>query len=184
MKKLVLKPTSGEEDVRLIAMIHDWELRRDIPADPTTPRQLLWVLPDGETSLTYVEDTLLQSRYLMPAGPAEAEAEQRIRAGLEVYDPSDLRRLLLPDLDASEALRLIAAAALMAPDDFDQEHFDLFAQALRHPEADVRRAAVFAITYVPWRQFRDLLADLPSRDPAVATDAQVVLSSIDEHGWR
>lgn len=183
MKKLVLKPTSGENDVRLIAMVHGWELQADIPAGDT-PRQIHYAMPDGQTAVVYVEDTLLQTYYLVLNGPAEDDAERKVHAGLEVYSPSDLRRLLNPDVDTYDALRLVGAAAQMAPEGFDQRTFDLFSAALGNPDFEVRRGAIFAITYVPWRQFRDILLDIMAKDPDVSKDAETVLGIIDEHGWR
>lgn len=183
MKKLVLKPTSGENDVRLIAMIHNWELQADIPAGDK-PRQIHYAMPDGLTSVVYVEDTLLQTYYLILNGPAENDAERKVHAGLEVYAQSDLRRLFDPDADTYDALRLVGAATVMAPEEFDQRTFDLLCAALRNPDFEVRRGAVFAITYLPWRPFRALLLDIQAKDPDVSKEAEMVLGIIDEHGWR
>jgi hypothetical protein len=52
MRKAVLKPTSGEMDVKLIATIHGWQLQRDLPAQGAAPRQLLWVAPDMRSCKT------------------------------------------------------------------------------------------------------------------------------------
>jgi hypothetical protein len=127
---------------------------------------------------------VLQNRYLVISGPAEDKVAQQLRDGLEVFELSSIQRLASPELNATEAVALVNATVLMAPDKFDPQFFEHLAAALRHPEPEVRRAAVFAITYLPWRQFRDLLLELERQDPTIERDVQVVIKALDEHGWR
>ena len=181
--KLVLKPTSEETDLKLIASLKGWQLLRENPAEPAIPHQILWTTPDGATTIIYVEDQLLQTRYLTISGPEEQAIAKQLEAGLEAYSLDDLSRLSSPDLAPPEAVVLVNAAALKAPQEYDAELFELISKALQHPAVEVRRAAVFAITYVPWRQFRNVLSQLGNTDPALARDVQVVIDTIDDEGW-
>lgn len=182
--KLVLKPTSQETDVALIAQIHHWRLVHDIAPATGRPRQLVWSTPSGDASITYVDDNLLNLRYLQFRGK-EREVAKQIQDGLEVVEQTDLQRIADPGLDPPTAVQLVNAAALMASDrPFDPGTFALFSQALRHPANAVRRAAIFAITYLPWRQFREKLLLLAAGDETLAHDVHVVVSSIDQHGWK
>ena len=182
--KLVLKPTSGETDVKLISMIQGWQLQREIAADATMPRQILWVTPDGSTSIVYVEDQILQLAYLLVNGPEEATVQKQVVDGLEIYTSESLQRLASPDVATDEAITLVNAAAVMAPADYDAEVFAVVKNALRHADLAVRRTAVFAVTYMPWRQFRDLLVETGKTDPDLTRDVQVVTDAIDAQGWR
>lgn len=182
--KLVLKPTSGETDVKLIAMIHGWQLQRENEAGPTMPRQILWATPDGSTSVVYIEDQILQLGYLLVNGPEEASVHKQVVDGLEIYTFDHLRRLEAADLPADEAITMVNVAAIMGPADYDAQFFELLKQALRHADLAVRRTAIFAITYLPWRQFHELLEQTGQTDHQLARDVQVVTEAIDAMGWR
>jgi len=183
MIKLVLKPTSAEMDVRLIAQIHGWPFLGEVPAGPSNPRQIVWAAEDA-TEITYVEDTVLRQPYLVISGSREESVAERLQNGLEIYDPTQVVQVPLANLGADEASRLVNAAALMAPVEFNIPFYEFFGGALQHPSAEVRRAAIFAITYVPWKQFRDLLLTIKTRDTALSRDIEIVVQSIDVHGWH
>ena len=181
--KLVLKPTSNEMDVRLIASINHWQIQADIPADASTPWQIIWMLPEGDTRVIYVEDSLLRINYLVVEGSREVQVAELVQKGLEVYDSSDIDRLRQRDMDPAEAEKLVSVMALLAMDRFDREIYTLFSIALEHPAVSVRRAAVFAITYAPWQPLRNLLWKRQDEDSEIRPDIEVILKSIDQHGW-
>lgn len=178
---LVLKETSKEPDVRLIASIHGWALLAEYPASDSTPRQIRWDY-QGDTAIVYLEDFLLDLNYLVVQGPREATVREQVFNGLEAYTSDDVFGLDSADVDAATAGTLIKVAALVAPRAFDEDFFALFVRALHHEALDVGRAAVFAVNYLPWTQLRQALLDLKERRPALSMDVDVVVRANDEHG--
>lgn len=181
VKKLVLKPTSRETDIRLIAMLHQWEPEGELPASSQRPRQVQWT--NSDTFITYVEDTILNAAYLVIDGPNTERISDQVRKGLEVYEAADLDELRRSDLPADKAISLVNATVLAAPENFDSSVYDRVAAALRHPAEAVRGAALFAITYVPWKRFRDLLQSIRTEFPGMNADVDKVIEYFDKHGW-
>lgn len=181
--RLVLKLTSSEIDIRLIASINHWQLQGEISADKATPKQIIWTLPESDTRVTYVEDALLGINYLLVTGQLEMQAVEALQNGLEIYSRSEIDPSHLRHVDPAEAEKLVHVIALMAADGFDRKTFDLFAAALAHPAVSVRRAAVFGVTYAPWQSLRELLVKCQAEDPEIGQDVEIVLNSIDQHGW-
>ena len=181
--KIVLRGSSEEIDVAALALIHGWRLEQELPAGIQQPRQVTWRVRDGETAIIYVEDALLSTRYIIVRGPSASDVAQKLINGLEVVDLQDLEALRDRSIDPEKAIQLINAAALLAPEVPNDAFAELLIAGMTHHDTQVQRAAVFAITYVPWRRFRESLTKLVASDVAIARDAEVIIQTLDRQGW-
>src|ERR1700719_2566660 len=107
--KLVLKPTSREADVRLIAMIHGWHLEAELNATQERPLQIQWIVA-ADTRVTYVEDSLLNGAYLVIDGPHTEQVIDQVYKGLEVYRTIDFKAIENKELAPEKAAALVNAA--------------------------------------------------------------------------
>lgn len=180
--KLVLKNTTGELDVRLIASINGWQLVSEHHRINNTPHQIQW-LYSNETIIVFIEDFLLNQNYLYIEGDELDAVKQQVIKGLEIYDEESICQLQSDFINQSEACPLINVAALMAPPGFNEKYYEIFLRAFYSQNQDVQKTAIFAITYVPWRQFREVLVKLKDEFPEVSKDIDVVIQANDQHGW-
>lgn len=181
---VAVKDTVGRDDANLVALIHGWELANEVAATERTPYQKIWTTGGGSTSVLYVEDALLGLRYFQIRGEEPERVVKQLKDALEVYDEGELAGMLGEGREPREAVRALHVAAVTAPSAYDEGYFELFEKGFAHPEAEVRRAAVFAVAYVGWREFRAPLERLRALDAEAGPDAAVMLSSLEQHNWR
>jgi hypothetical protein len=179
---IVLKETSGEIDVRLIASINSWQFLIEHPFSNNTPHQIKWVY-NNDTVITFIEDFLLQLNYLFVQGIDSDIIKQQAINGLEIYTEADIYRLNTEIIHSPEACVLIKVAALMASKVFHQGIFELFLRAFSSNSPDVQRAAVFAVNYIPWVEFRETLLRFRDIYPDLSIDIDVIVQANDSHGW-
>ena len=179
---LVLKETSKEEDVRLIAAINGWVLVAEYPNVNNTPHQIQWNY-NLDTFIVFVEDFLLELNYLVIEGLDMEIVKNHVINGLEIYSEEDVLGINSEALDDSEVGNLIKVACLIAPRKFDEGFFKIFLKAFNSKSIDVQRVAVFAVNYVPWIQFREILLKCKNDNPEISIDIDVVVQANDSHGW-
>lgn len=179
---LVLKETSGELDVRLIASINNWQLVAEYPFKDNSPHQIQWQY-GNDTVVVYLEDFLLELNYLVVHGNDEDAVKNQVVNGLEIYTEADVFRLNSEFVDSQTATILIKVASLIAPKTFDEVYFELLLKTFHFKDTDVQRTAVFAVNYIPWIQFRTALLNVKNIYPELSNDIDVVVQANDTHGW-
>lgn len=183
-RRLVLRDDADESDVEELAALVGWPRRVDIPADPEewTPRQISWYVGPA-IALTYCEDLLSGFFYVMITGSDEKVIRSTVELAETTLNTWRLPELVRsadpgadPDTYAAEVLRL----GLGAPVEFDEEFFRSVRRALRSAQPEVRKNAVWAITYEPWPAYAPLLEELleEEQDEEVADIARSVLEEM------
>lgn len=180
--KLVLKNTSSETDVRLIAMIHSWEFVIEFPRENNSPHQVQWKY-GSDTIIVFMEDFLLNMNYLVVDGNDCQVIKKQVIDGLEIYQEADIERLNTDVINTPEASLLINAAALMLASPFEESSYDLFLRAMNSTSEEVQRSAIFAVNYAPWIEFRETLLSLKNTYPYLSKDIDIVIEANDTHGW-
>ena len=97
-----------------------------------------------------------------------------------------VRQLMDPVGEPYDPVLGLYVAALIAPAYADAEILSWIAEAMRHPNAEVRRAACFAATYPGWREFEPLLVRAAESDPAaeVRQFASRTLDALRRNAWK
>jgi hypothetical protein len=183
--RVALKDSVRREDIELIAWIHKWKLFNELEAAKGTPYQKIWTTADERTGINYVEDRFLDLRYLQISGQDVEKVVEQIRgAALESYSEEDIRHVINQGAPPEQVVRAINVAALTAPKQYDSRRFELFEKAFANASLEARRAAVFAVSYVAWPEFRMPLERLRSLDEELREDAALMLDNLAQRSKR
>lgn len=93
------------------------------------------------------------------------EALERVRPSLEVRSQSELLEALWSNHDETELPAALLAAGLGAPLRFAEDLFLPVSQALDHPDPGIREAALWALAYTEWPEWRTVVTPLGDTDP-------------------
>jgi hypothetical protein len=161
-----------------------WPIIGELRADPSRlePYEVIWGKSHGLT-LRYQEDLFTRS----PSAFITGEGEQQLRVASRILkqhlNPSTLEELL----EAADKLRRLPADYMLAvlrlglgsPVNFDERFFDRVQDAMKDSVEGVRKAAVWAASYVNWPQYEPLLAQAAHEDTSeeVRDDAVKVLDA-------
>lgn len=159
----------AEGDAERLANAMGWPVRGEIPADYANgiPHEVQWSAGSA-IILHYLEDDLSGSAYLVVSGDSKEAAEAT--AGIaERQLPAFLSyQELLDSISKArsepEKCRALVRAALGAPKEFDKRLFEIVRTSLSDKSPAVREGAIWATSYAPWPQFRDLLEDVVAHD--------------------
>lgn len=186
MKRLVLKGDVSREEVDQAARTLDWLWWQDVDRTAERPRETIWVTPDHESRVHYIEDFLIGLNYLLFEGP---RADELASAALElptlsVYPHDEvvaIGRVADSRDGLIQAVYLAGVAGL--PGRPDDELLEVFRKCFASDDDDVRHAAIAATGYAGWPQLVDELERLVGSDPdeGVRRDAQLMLDGLREH---
>lgn len=162
-----------------------WRNTRVISGNEETPREIVYETKKPGTVVHWIEDPKIGVDYLAIAGSERDAAAAELRAIREFYSLSEMI-VAASEAEPDEKMAAIYYLALLAPDKLDERVFDIFSRYLRDEEADVRGAAVLAISYVGWPEFIVPLQPLVTRDPdeTVRQDAGVMIANLKRYPAR
>ncbi|WP_410597530.1 HEAT repeat domain-containing protein [Amycolatopsis sp. lyj-23] len=178
--RIVLRPEVTREQVEDAALDLDWLFLQNWPRGEDRPYEDVWVDRDERTWIHYVEDHLVEARYLVVKGADVPAVESEARELLAAYRPEDALRAWDSATTADERVEAVHLLALTAdPEDRSGSVAKLRAAASDDVTA-VRRALVLVTTYVGWPELRQLLEDMTSNDPveAVRQEARLALDGL------
>ncbi|GAB7186584.1 hypothetical protein ATKI12_6415 [Kitasatospora sp. Ki12] len=183
-RRLVLRDGVDESAVEELATLIGWPRRTDIPADHEewTPRQVAWYAGPA-IALTYSEDLLSGFSYVMITGSDERVIRSTVELAeteLNTWRLSELVQGVDPDADPGDYATAVLRLGLGSPSEFDEEFFRIISQALRSHWPEVRKNAVWAITYEPWPAYATPLGELlqEEKDEELADTARIVLEEM------
>jgi hypothetical protein len=184
--RLVIKDYVRREDIDRIAEREGWQFRREVPAQPQKPYSKIWLTQDGETGAAYVEDALINVRYLEVRAYDLPSAVQRIAAVTDTYSDAEIRGMLAYASTPEQWVDVIHKAAVAAPRQFDPSYFQLLLKAKDHPDPRVREAFIEAAPYVLWREMEEPLKEMEKNDPdpEIRRKAGIMLTAMRKHNWR
>ena len=185
---MVLRDAVEVGEIRSLAARLGWNYVGDIDRDPE--RQVFYEAKwevGGDVTAHYIVDELVDERYMVVAGDKESPVEDvvaKVEEHLDVWPFHDL----LDEFDVSvhpagqarSTLRLGAGSPLSA----DEEVLIRVRESAHHGDAAVREAALWAMVYAAWPEYRDDLAVLAGSDPVpeIARQAGLALRQLAEDG--
>ncbi|MEV4129888.1 hypothetical protein [Nocardia sp. NPDC049707] len=183
-RRLVLRDGVDESAVEELAALLGWPRRTDIPEDleEWRPRQIAWYVGPA-IAATYSEDLLSGFPYVMITGSDEKVIRvtaELAESKLDTWRLDELVQSADPEADSATYATSVLRLGMGAPVEFDEEFFRSIRRALRSDRPEVRKYAVWAITYEPWPAHATLLAELldEEQDEEVADLARNVLEEM------
>ncbi|MEV0399637.1 hypothetical protein [Actinoallomurus sp. NPDC050550] len=183
-RRLVLKDSVSPDDIEKLVVSLNWELegyvKRDV--DRQVDFSATWRV-DEVTRVYFVEDDYVDERYFFVSGVEWSEIERvldEIQSSIAVWTLDELilecDGNIYPAGKGKAVVRLGVGAPLEAVDSVK----DRIVGASKHREPRVRRRALRAISYTPWPEYRERLAELADGDldEGVAREARVVLQAL------
>jgi hypothetical protein len=178
--RVVLRPEVTREQVEDAALDLEWLLLKSWPRGQDRPYEDVWVDRDEQTWIHYIEDHLVDLRYLVVKGTDVSAVESEARQLLPAYQAEDARRAWDTATTADERVEAVYLLALTAgPEDRSRAVAALQA-ASSDGDPAVRHALVLATTYVGWPELRRLLELLAKNDSvdAVRQEARLALDGL------
>ncbi|MER7706369.1 HEAT repeat domain-containing protein [Kitasatospora sp. NPDC097605] len=185
-RRLILRDSVDNAEIRAFAEAEGWAYQGDIARDPASHAfyEAKWSLPGG-LSAHYVADEFIDARYLVVTGDDDTRvqaASARVEAALDVRSVDELEADLDVRADPFERARSVLLLGAGSPKRAVDSVVTRVLAAVRHRDARVRRAAVQAMVYAEWPEYREPLADLLTQetDPEVARQAGIALRVLEE----
>jgi len=183
--RVVLGPSSDEGKLVAVGGKDNWSLVQINRATPTQPAERIYATRDRATQIHWIEDHKLGVTYVYVQGSDTARIEQLLRRKLQ-HHPSAaiMKRARDPTLGPEERQYALFYLALDKMDrGFDQETFDIYAQAMRDPDPFVRGSAVLGSAYLAWPQLAAPMRGLASADEpdeSVRRNAALLVGRLDK----
>jgi hypothetical protein len=184
--RIVLKESVSNDDIDRLAWQQNWELYDLLPRTEKAPLTKIWITPDEQTGIHYIEDFYISVRYLLLRGNDIEKIAEKIQASLDTYSLEELHQKVGEVKDKNECIAVILRLGAATTQNYDPRIFQDFKTLMSHPHPDVREAAMFATTYAGWREFREALQHLKEHDPepTVRKFARTTLESLAKNYWQ
>ena len=180
--RLLLKDSMSKSNVYKLSVIRDWLWLERVPQSDSNPYEEIWVkdVYDDQTSIHYLEDHWIDLRYLVARGPDAEEVAQQILSSLEIVDAQEVLRSSPIDLEAE--IKAVYQIGILAPQAFTQNFFEYLESKLTSKEVSIRKAAIIAVAYIGWSEFKPIVRVLKESDPEpeIREDASRLLDGFDE----
>ncbi|MGI5526057.1 hypothetical protein ACQEVX_01110 [Streptomyces syringium] len=174
----MLKPEVTRDDTATLGWNLGWKLDA-VGREGDTPLRDLW--SKGATSITYLEDPVVQLGYFVVRGPDAAVVAQDVRSALAVCSGEEALELLKRADSRDAKVRAIYLVALTAPFEQNDLVVDAFRRIARDAEVDARHALLVGIGYNgSWPALRELAEAVQREDPepVVRRDAGLLLEGL------
>lgn len=182
--RLIIK--SNVPTVESLAWNKSWYLHDFIlPKTEEEVYEQIWLTEDESTSIHYIEDPLIDIRYLFIHGSKQVEVINAISSYLDLFQRGEIFEMIHKAASTEEYIQAIYHLGVTANHDYDKEIFELFKAVFAHSEPKVRNAAILATSYVGWKEFEEPLKNLSDSDPEkeVQEFAKFTLQSLRTRNW-
>lgn len=164
--RLIIKPPGAYKSFLALALQEEWLLRKREKRREGHPvsYELLFVPLNESAILYYVEDDMAGVPYVQITGPDRKNKAEIVRQHIDVYSEHELFEAWdsAEDIDdCADAILRIGVAAPVQPKD---RFFRRLLEGLEHPHAGVRAAALVAIGYTAWKEFKPLVEEIQEHD--------------------
>ncbi|WP_327129800.1 hypothetical protein [Streptomyces sp. NBC_01727] len=169
--------TEAEEQAERCAESLGWPCRGEIPADPDQgiPYEVQWWAGPG-LILHFLVDDLSGSAAVCVSGDSRDVVEaavELVKSQIPFNSFEGLRNAVDTAVGSMDAARALIRAAIGAPQDFDDGLFSRVGSLLFGADPVLQEAAVWAVSYAPWPEFRAVLREFLS----VSSDERLVLTA-------
>ena len=179
--RFLLKESVSEDEIYTAALNNDWLWWDKTLSSEDNPYEVVWITDDEQKTIHYIEDHLINLRYLVAQGNDVEQLVEQIHSSLATYNKEEIRQLVEKATTRDEQVSAIYQVGIAAYQDYDSDFFELFKIGLSNPDAEVRKAAILAVGYVGWSEFREILQHLKTDDPdlTVRERASIMLEGYD-----
>jgi hypothetical protein len=177
-------PTVSRDEVTELGWDLDWVFE-DLVGGDGQPEEKIWLTEDERSSIHFIEDHVLNVNYIAVEGEKKEKIAAQIRARLRALDMDDLERLFDEAEDADDWIAAIYRVAASTSGTCDAELLSFYRRALEHDDPEVRRAAIYAMAYPAWKEFRPILEETKAKDPdpRVRDYAAEMLTELETRYW-
>lgn len=189
-RRHIFRKREAERLVRQFAAALNWSVVAERPSNLQTmiARAVIWEIIPGLT-VGYYDDPLPEASCVAVHSvrdPAEVhEFETIFKQNFDFLQDSDLFTAL-SESKPGESGHVLALVRLGfgAPQGFDRRYFDSISSAARDVRSSVRIAALNAIIYTEWPQFRPIVQQIVASDSdeAARNLASQIISAFDRMG--
>ncbi|MFC6881992.1 MULTISPECIES: hypothetical protein [Actinomadura] len=179
-RRLVLKDHVGVADVNAFADARDWTVLGTVERDPEKGFffEKKWAARAG-VSMHYIVDEFLGERYMMAMsrhGNPDRELT-RLSAGLDTWSLDEALFQFDASVYGADKERAVRLLAAISPASADQSIVERVIKASGSRYKGVRLAAVWAMAYADWPEYRETLASVAVRDTEeeIRRDAESIL---------
>ncbi len=150
-----------------------------------TSEYFTFVMDDQSTLVHLINDQSTSIPYLLLSGPDHQQLAYHLYQSGMVYSSKDIQYRCLHDQHVDDRIDAICRLGIASYDEASSEVLDIFQLYLRDPDVRVRQSAVFATSFIGWREFEDMLVYTATHDPdsRVAEIAESALRIMRESDW-
>ncbi|MFI7434111.1 hypothetical protein [Micromonospora haikouensis] len=179
-ERIVLKPNVGLPDVEEAAFDLQWLLVRHWDASDERPYEDVWVDANEAGSIHYLDDHMVDLRYLTFRGPNSAQNADDARAALATYSSEEALSVFVSAQTVDERVQAVYLAALGATQHRPAVS-SILEEAVEDDQVAVRHAVAVAIAYLGWPSLGGLLERLRhDADESVRSGADLVHEGLTE----
>lgn len=183
--RLLLPFWMNDANLDAVARQQGWTFAEHRPATDVS-EEIVWTTADSATVVSYVADFGVQLQYIVVQGAAAESIATTLSDRFPVITVDDVLDMAGSAGSRDEMVHLLYHAAVAAREDAEDPRLRaIIEQGLAHTDSEVRRAAVFATAYAPWRSFEDPLRHMVDHDDAASVReiALATLESLEQHAW-
>lgn len=168
-QRFLSREYAASADMKEFADAFLWTLSSERTADPArdVKRRIKWEVSPG-VHVTYLEDPAVQSSYSIVTSTVGAPPVETVAAVLEaaphVVSPDDLIAAVDSAVGIDDKSIAVVRAGLGAPTVVDDRFVRKIGAAAEDESAEIREAAVWAMTFSEWPTFRPLLVQIGRDD--------------------
>jgi len=179
--RLIFDPMVTKADVDHFSEREGWILRDFTPFIEGELFEKIWTTEGQDAVIYYIDDPVVQTRYLVVEGPEEASVADEVRRSLVVATEGEILAGLAPDAAPAVRQRHLFAAGLLANDPGSDALFRPILDALGDENDYVRYAAVIAAGYANRPEALARVRPLAESDPheAVRSMARSVVTGLE-----
>jgi len=172
MIHIILNQDTSRAKFLAYAESEGWEVLAEFDADPEHGQagQIICNDPEIKVKCYYVEDYLIDLRYLIIEGKPEKElllASKIYKTkNIDLVSASEIFHMIEDSKNEGELVLGLRMLAVISPTSFDQKFYKLFAKGLQHEDPYIRHAAIQIVTYPAWPEFKRDVANMKENDPS------------------
>ena len=176
-----MQESVSRDEVETLAWDKNWHFENEQPRSDHHPFDTItWITAGGQTVINYVDDYIINVRYLVIDGPESDTIVQQVRSALATYSNADIQRKFKNAQNRESRITAIYQLAIAAPQTFDEQLNEQLESVFADPDPQIRHAAIVAVGYIGWPELRQKLEQLKISDPesSIRHDAELMLEAL------
>jgi hypothetical protein len=173
--RLCLRDRDSRGQLNIVAADEQWFMDQVVQATDENPFEIVWVAPDHDATISYIEDEVINLDLALIRGDDHAEVADIVREKVATVAREDALDFARGSDDPVKAAYIVAATG---SSEFDSDAYEVLERIAGSEDATARRAAIVAVAYLEWPEFRALIERLAEDpDEIVRSTARPMLDS-------